>query len=154
MAKKLFYSFHFDRDVWRTSQVRNIGTVEGRPPVDQNKWEEVKRGGDAAIERWIDTQMADRHCLVVLIGAETASRKWITYEIKKAWANRIGVFGIRIHRLLDASGNPDVAGPNPFSDIVSVYDPPGPRSTDAYAHIAQNIANWVEVAIQNRKQFD
>ncbi|MFC3677768.1 TIR domain-containing protein [Ferrovibrio xuzhouensis] len=154
MPKKLFYSFHFDRDVWRTSQVRNIGSVEGREPVNQNKWEEVKRGGDAAIQRWIDAQMADRDCLVVLIGAETASRPWITYEIKKAWANRIGVFGIRIHKLLDAAGNPCVAGPSPFSDIIAVYDPPGPRSTDAYAHIAQNIAGWVDTAIQHRKRYN
>jgi hypothetical protein len=153
MPRKLFYSFHFDRDVWRASQVRNIGTVEGREPVAQNEWEAVKRGGDAAIQRWIDAQMADRDCLVVLMGAETASRPWITYEIKKAWANRIGVFGIRIHKLLDAAGHPGVAGPTPFSDIIAVYDPPGTRSTDAYAHIAQNIASWVEAAIQHRKRY-
>lgn len=53
MARKVFYSFHYQKDGWRASKVRNIGIVEGNAPASDNKWEEVKRSGDAAIRRWI-----------------------------------------------------------------------------------------------------
>ena len=81
MARKVFYSFHYQADGWRASKVRNIGVVEGNAPATDNKWEEVKRGGDAGIKRWIDEQLAGRTCTIVLVGAETAARQWVKYEI-------------------------------------------------------------------------
>ena len=58
MAKRqVFYSFHFDNDVMRVQQIRNIGVIEGNEPVSPNKWEEIKRKGDNAIEKWIDENM-------------------------------------------------------------------------------------------------
>lgn len=53
MARKVFFSFHYDPDCWRASQIRNIGALEGNSPVSDNKWEEIKKGGDTAIEKWI-----------------------------------------------------------------------------------------------------
>ena len=50
MARRVFYSFHYEADSWRTSQVRNIGTIEGNRPVSDNAWEQVKRGGYKAIQ--------------------------------------------------------------------------------------------------------
>jgi hypothetical protein len=73
MARKVFYSFHFDNDHWRASQVRNMGALEGNSELSDNDWEAVKRGGDAAIQRWIDGQMLGRSCAVVLVGSETAN---------------------------------------------------------------------------------
>ena len=72
--RRTFYSFHFDNDVWRAAQVRNIGVTEHDEPVSDNTWEQVKRGGDAAIQKWINDQMSTRSCLIVLIGSQTASR--------------------------------------------------------------------------------
>ena len=44
MAKiQFFYSFHYENDSWRASQVRNIGVLDGNSPVSSNDWEEVKR---------------------------------------------------------------------------------------------------------------
>jgi hypothetical protein len=91
MARKVFYSFHFDNDCVRTSQVRNIGALEGNTPVSSNKWEEVKRGGDAAIKKWIADNMSGRSCIVVLVGSQTASRPWVKYEIKKGWEDGKGI---------------------------------------------------------------
>ena len=86
MAKRqVFYSFHFANDSWRAGQVKNMGVVEGNPPVSSNEWEEVKRKGENAIKNWINTTMYYRSCVIVLIGSETASRKWCNYEIKHAW---------------------------------------------------------------------
>jgi len=41
-------------DSWRASKVRNMGAIEGNSPVTDNDWEKVKKGGDKAIEKWID----------------------------------------------------------------------------------------------------
>ena len=84
MARKVFYSFHYNPDNWRASQVRNIGAIEGNQPAKDNDWETITKGGDKAIEKWIADQMSGRSCVVVLIGAGTANRKWINHEIARA----------------------------------------------------------------------
>jgi hypothetical protein len=86
MAKRqVFYSFHYAKDAWRASQVRNIGVVDGNQPVSDNDWETITSKGESAIKNWIDGQLDMRSCVVVLVGTETSTRKWIEYEIKKAW---------------------------------------------------------------------
>jgi hypothetical protein len=75
MARKVFHSFHYDRDAWRVSMVKNMGVVEGQPLLSSYQWEEVKKKGDAGIQAWIDDQMKGQSCVVVLIGAQTAGRK-------------------------------------------------------------------------------
>ena len=90
-------SFHFGNDVMRVQQIRNIGALEGNEPVSVNTWEKVKRKGKASIEKWIDDNMKYRSCVVVLVGEDTANRPWIKHEIKKAWKDGKGLFGIYIH---------------------------------------------------------
>jgi hypothetical protein len=158
MTRRVFYSFHYANDVWRTSQVRNIGVVEGNSPCSDNDWETVTRGGAAAIARWIDRQFEGRTCAIVLVGAQTAGRPWINYEIDKAWSDGLGLFGIRIHRLLHSDQRPSVAGANPFeqlpagngralSNSVRLYDPPGVDSRGVYGYIQTHLDDWVEAAI-------
>src|SRR5947209_3168863 len=101
MARKVFFSFHYKPDNWRASQVRNMGLVEGNVPVSDNDWETVTRGGDNAIKKWIDDQLKGRSCAVVLVGANTAGRKWINYEITESWNSGKGLLGIHIHNLRD-----------------------------------------------------
>lgn len=155
MAKvPVFYSFHYANDVFRVQQVRNIGVVDGNEPVTPNEWEEVKRKGDAAVERWIDESLKYKRCVIVLVGSETASRKWVKYEIKRAWELGKGVFGIHIHNLKCPRTGICAKGTNPFSawnvngqsmaKLVPCYDPP---FGDAYGHISRNIAAWVSQAI-------
>lgn len=163
MARKVFYSFHYIPDGWRASQVRNIGIIEGNQPVSDNDWESVKKGGDTAIAKWITDQMYGRSCTVVLVGYETAGRKWINYEISESWNKGMGVVGIRIHRLKDRFEKTALAGGNPFdhvkvagksmSSIVKLYDPPGALSTDVYAYIKANLSTWVEEAILIRGRY-
>ena len=104
MSRKVFYSFHFTPDSWRASQVRNIGIVEGNQPVSDNDWEDVKKGGNDAIQKWINNQLHGRSCTIVLIGKNTAGRKWIKYEIEKSWNDGKGVVGIYVHNLKGANG--------------------------------------------------
>ena len=73
MARRVFYSFHYKPDNWRAAMVRNIGCIEGNKPATDNDWETVKKGGDAAIRKWIADQMKHRSCTVVLAGTSTAT---------------------------------------------------------------------------------
>ncbi len=159
MAKRqIFYSFHYDNDVFRVQQIRNMGALEENKPVSANEWETVKKGGDGAIEKWIEDNMKYRSCVVVLVGSETANRKWVKHEIKKAWSEGKGVVGIYIHNLKCPQNGTCSIGTNPFdqftvngvkmSSLVKCYNP---KSTDAYNDIKSNIENWIEEAINNRK---
>ncbi len=122
MARRVFYSFHYDADNWRAGMVRNIGVVEGNRPATDNEWESVKKGGDKAIQKWINDQMSGRSCAIVLIGRTTAGRKWINYEIQQAWADGKGLLGIHVHNLEDKNGKQTTKGPQ------SIRGPQGERS--------------------------
>lgn len=163
MARQVFYSFHYNPDNWRVSQLRNIGMVEGNQAAKDNDWETVTKGGDAAIQRWIDAQMMGRSCAIVLIGKDTAGWKWINYEIKKAWTDGKGVLGIYIHALKDVDQRQTTKGSNPFiginvggvalAQVVKTYDPSTTDSKAAYAWIANNLGAWIEEAIKIRGQY-
>jgi len=138
--------------------VHNIGAIEGNQAVLDNDWETVTRGGDAAIQRWIDGQLRGTSCALVLIGAETAGRKWIDYEINKAWTLGKGVLGIHIHKLLDRDGRPSTKGGNPFTSnslglIGDVHDPSGYDSKQVYETISSNFGRWVEQAVSIRTRY-
>lgn len=134
-----------------------MGMIDGDEPVSKNEWETVKRSGSSAIERWIDGNMRYKRCVVVLIGTETHARPWVQHEIKKAWAEKRGLLGIHIHNLRCPNQGTCAKGVNPFDKyefreggtIVRppVYDPP---SYDAYNHIKNNLAVWVNDAIARR----
>jgi len=163
MTRQVFYSFHYVPDSWRASQVRNIGKVEGNKAASDNDWETITEGGEAAIKRWIDEQMKGRSCAIVLIGRDTAGRKWIKYEIEKAWKDGKGLLGIHIHGLKDRNGTQTTKGRNPFSEynlngvgmdqIVKTYDPPTSDSQGAYAWIAGNLETWIDEAIKIRGRY-
>lgn len=154
IRRKVFYSFHFDNDVFRVQQVRNMGVIEGNEPTTPNNWEQIRRtpGG---VERWIDDNMKGKSCVVVLIGTETAKRPWVQYEIKKAWEDGKGLFGIYVHNLRCPRTGTSRKGPNPFdlikftkangrTYVPTVYDPSG---ADAYGDINRNLSKWIERAL-------
>lgn len=174
--RQIFYSFHYANDCWRTQIVRNIGSIEGNKPVSANDWEEVKRQGRAAVQRWIDNAMYYRSCVVVLVGSETANRPWVQYEIEHAWKTGKGIVCIDIHNLKDSFGLISKAGSNPLShffidktmnyiarrsspidrneiclDKVCKFFKPSAYST--YNDIEENIEILVEDAIKIRNQY-
>ena len=165
MARRAFYTFHYQPDNWRASQVRNMGVIDGDAPVSDNDWETITRGGDNAIQKWIDNQLQGKSCTIVLIGANTAGRKWIKYEIEKSWNDGKGLLGIFIHNLKNREQMQSGKGRNPFEDftmkrdqaalssIVKAYDPPYMASTDVYNYIKSNLGSWIETAISIRANY-
>lgn len=162
MARKVFTSFHYKPDNWRASQIRNMGKLEGNSVATTNKWEEVSKGGNKEIEKWIEDNMSGKSCVIVFVGENTANRKWIDYEIKKAWEAGRGLLGIYVHNLKDCNEKQSEKGSNPFesftvgdkklSSIVKCYNPPFSTSKYVYDHIKENIEDWIEEAIQIRNE--
>ena len=162
MAKRqVFFSFEYNKDSWRASQVRNMGKVSDDSTFSDNDWEEVKEKSDSAIREWIDEQMAMRSCVVVLVGATTSTRKWVKYEIEKAYELNKGIVGIKIHNLEDKDKKQTTEGNNPFfniytnggerlSNYVTCYNPPYSTSTNVYSDIKDNIEDLIEEAISNK----
>ena len=142
----------------RVQQIRNIGALEENKPVSPNDWEEVKKKGNASIEKWIDDNMKYRSCVVVLVGEETANRQWVKYEIEKAWNDKKGLLGIYVHNLKCPRTGTCSKGANPFeqftfqngsklSSVIKCYDP---GSANAYNNIKTSLETWVEEAISQR----
>jgi hypothetical protein len=124
MARKIFFSFHYERDIWRVNQIRNSWITQGISNsaagwIDHATWEEVKKQRDAAIKRWIDNNLSGSSVTVVCIGAETAFRRYVQYEISRSIERGNGIIGIRVHSLKDKEGRVDAPGKNPFDQILS-----------------------------------
>lgn len=141
--KKVFFSFHYKLDNWRVNQIRNMGVVEGQKICNPNNWEKVKRQGEQSIKNWIDRQMKECDCVIVLIGEKTHTRKWVKYEVKRAKELGILVFGIFIHNLKNSEGKTTRKGQNVFN--IQCYEP---NPKDAYHDIRDNLESWI-----NRKTF-
>lgn len=154
MARKVFFSFHYDRDVRRVVQVRNSWIVrlkgEAQPFYDKAEWEAVRQRG---IEKWIEEQLAGTSVTVVLIGSETYDREWVRHEIKRSYELKKGIVGLYIHNVKDPQYGTDTKGKNPldywtitqngnkvpFSLLYKTYDW---ITDDGY----NNFASWVESA--------
>jgi MTH538 TIR-like domain (DUF1863) len=126
MARRVFFSFHHARDVWRAGQVRNSWVTQDREAAgfwDAPEWEEVKKKDTATIHRWIDRQMAGTSVTVVLIGAQTATRPHVKYEIEQSVAQKKGLLGIRIHKLKDQNQLTPIVGgqlPPPTTTLLTI----------------------------------
>ncbi len=114
-------------------------------------WEEVKRRGDAAIKRWINARLDRSSVVAVLIGAETANRHYVQYEIKRAHSLGRGLIGINVNAIPDFQGSTHPRGHNPFElfrdsatgqSLADLYPVYGWKADDGY----NNFGRWVEKA--------
>lgn len=121
MARRAFFSFHYENDVWRANIVRNSWVTksdrEAAGFVDAADFEEVKKGGDAAIKRWIDNQLSGTSITVVLIGSETSNREYVKYELQRSFEKGNGMLGIYVHQIKDRFGNTSNKGSNAFGEL-------------------------------------
>jgi hypothetical protein len=112
----VFFSFHYEQDVWRATNVRNAGKVDATSAAgwaDASLWEEAKRKGRPELERLISAGLQGTTVTAVLIGVETASRPWVAYEIQRSIDRGNGLIGVRIHKIKDQAGQCSRRGPTP-----------------------------------------
>jgi hypothetical protein len=142
MARRAFFSFHYDRDVWRANVVRKSWVTQDRKAggfFDASIWEEAKKKGDAAIKKMIDDALVGTSVTAVLIGAKTASRTYVQYEIDESVERGNGLLGVRINLIEDEDGDTDDSGDNPLPRKYPVY---GWFKDKGY----ENFGDWVEDA--------
>jgi hypothetical protein len=160
MARKVFFSFHHQRDSWRVSQVRNSNVVTSLPKtsfLDVAAWQSIERQGERAITNWIDVQLNSTTVTVVLIGRMTSTRPWVKYEIEKSLERKNAILGVYIHNLSDQYGETDLPGFNPFAGIKV-----NGRDLDLVAPIYDwsinkgylNFGAWIDVAVDNFKNIN
>jgi Cft2 family RNA processing exonuclease len=156
MARKVFFSFHYARDVRRIVQVRNSWVVrskgEAQPFYDAADFEEAKKRA-GGIEKWIEEQLKGTSVTVVLFGAETYDREWVRHEIKRSYELKKGIAAIDIHKVKDPQLGADKKGKNPLDywhveqsgrkvPLSSLYKTYDWVDHDGY----NNIASWIEAA--------
>jgi hypothetical protein len=140
-GRRTFFSFHYQRDVWRASTIRNSNQFDARAAAgwtDASLWESAKRRGDAAVRALIESGLEGTSVTVVLVGAQTSLRDWVEYEIARSYERGNGVIGVRIHRLKDQSGARDAKGKIPkqlLDEGANIYD-----------YDASNLGGWIELA--------
>jgi hypothetical protein len=157
MSRKVFFSFHFKRDAWRAGQVRNSDLLADEDEygvIDSVAWEKIEREGDEAIKRWINDQLKYTSSTVVLVGAQTAERDWVDYEIRKSWERGNALLAVRIHNVKDQNRETDVAGPNPLDSIRLADGKSLSSICKTYDWVTNdgrnNLGTWVEDAFQAR----
>ena len=156
MARRVFFSFHYQLDIVRASQVRNSWVTQDRRTAgfwDAAAWEEIRRGGDATVKKWIEGELVGTSVTVVLIGSQTSKRRYVRHEIQRSHALGKGLVGVRIHKLKDFQGHTTLKGSDPFNEfhyqdsgrgvyLSQVYRTYDYVDDDGY----RNLNRWIEEA--------
>jgi hypothetical protein len=149
MARRIYFSFDFARDVSRVRRIRDLPGVISNVPAgfeSASLWSEAEGQGDTAVRALIDTALRVTTVTVVCIGSATATNRHIDYAIERSIARGNGIVGVRIHELADAEGHTDAEGPIPALLTENWY----PVRT--YSNQAA-LSAWIEEAARNTVQI-
>lgn len=142
MPRRVFFSFHYQRDIWRVNVVRNHAKLKSGYQEsgywDCSLWESTKRTGENSLKRLINSGLQNTSVTVVLIGTETSERKWVKYEIEKSCERGNGMLGIYIHNIKDRTGKTDLKGRNPFDGFT--VEPPS-----RFAYMPKTYASMSQI---------
>lgn len=146
MARRTFFSFHYELDVQRASVVRKSSVTKPGITaewIDASLWEEAKGKSKKAIQELVDDALNGTSVTAVLIGSQTASRDWVQYEIDQSIARDNGLLGIYIHNVPGWDGKTAPKGANPLPPGYRTYDW---VNDDGYNH----LGTWVDTAYDLR----
>ena len=144
MARRVFFSFHYQRDIWRVNQIRSIPNVTGCSAAgfqDASIWEDAKKKGDDAIKKLIRDGLKNTSVTVVCVGEKTAGRKYINYEIDQSIARGNGIVAVQLHHLKNQNGDTDDPGAIPSKIKANGYK--------AYTYTThERLGVWIEDAAE------
>jgi hypothetical protein len=130
-GKRTFFSLHYQRDVWRASNIRHAGQFDARAAAgwnDASLWEATKKRGCDAVKQLIDGGLKNTAVTAVLIGAETSKR------------TRLGSFSAqRVEGLAEVVGD----GVGGGEDVVAGLDFDGAVSAGGSDEFADGPAGLV-----------
>jgi hypothetical protein len=157
MARRVFFSFHYENDINRSMTVRNSWVTQGKEAagfIDKAAFEQIKRQGDNAVHRWIDRQLEGTSVTVVLIGSETLNRPFVQYEICQSLQRGNAVIGVLINGIRDMNTRTTSMKGN-IHTIIGYYNNKMPAYFDdicggIYDYSVQNgyanLGIWIESA--------
>lgn len=158
-------SYHHDADRARAARIAKSARLQAQPLVDDDTWNLLTRQGEHTVQRAIDRTLETRACLIVLISRFTRGRRWINYEIVRAWNQKKGVLGIHVHNIADDEGGTGMKGPSPFQDfdlvngcgklssLAPVHEAPFRDPGIALSYVANNLDDWIDEAIKIRRSY-
>lgn len=144
MARRVFFSFEYSKDVSRANVVRNSWVTQGKEAsgfIDAADFEKLKKQGDDAIKKWINKQLEGTSVTVVLVGEKTCDSKWVKYEIKKSIEIGNGLLGIDVSKIKDLQKNTSKR----CGEIPIGYDFYLWNKDDGY----NNMGDWIEKAAKD-----
>ncbi len=124
MAKRVFFSFHYDDVVnFRANVVRNHWRFKlNRGDAgffDASIWESSKRSGDESLKRLINAELDRTSVTCVLIGSHTWQRPWVRYELLKSFQRENKLVAVHINSIRGKDRQIKAYGQNPL-DYVGV----------------------------------
>jgi hypothetical protein len=148
MARRVFFSFHYQDDIFRVNVVRKSGVVLGTAAAgfqDASLWEKAKKKGTPVVKRLIDQGLERTSVTCVLIGQKTANRRYVTYEIEQSVKKGNGLLGIHINGIKDIQGETHFwRGEVPAA--LEKYNAP------IYDWNQNSFGEWVEKAYQRANE--
>ena len=124
MARRTFFSFHYQEDVWRVWNVRKCWATgkdrEADGFFDGSVFEASKRESDEALKNFLRDGLKNTSVTCVLAGQHTAARRWIRYEIVRSVLKGNGLLTVDIHGLRNDKQVLGLKGTNPL-DQVGLY---------------------------------
>ncbi len=116
MARRVYFSFHVEKDLWRANQVRNCHAIAPQDTggfFDPAEYEKAKQKGEEEVKRLIREKLKDTTVTVVLVGTETKNQSYVQYTIEQSIAQKNGLLGVYINHLKDQDGQASTIGPVP-----------------------------------------
>ncbi|WP_183573708.1 TIR domain-containing protein [Mucilaginibacter sp. X5P1] len=121
MPRYSFFSFSYE-DVknFRVNVVRNswLHHNDDQTFYDASIWEDERTNSPAKLKRLIEYGLQGTSVTAVLIGADTAHRRWVKYEIIKSFEQGKGILGVHINRIRDKNRCIAVKGLNPLDRLA------------------------------------
>lgn len=163
MARRVFFSFHYENDINRSMVVRNSWVTQGKEAagfIDKASFEQVKRQGDTAVKRWIDKQLEGTSVTVVLIGSETLDRPFVQYEICESLKRGNAVIGVYINKIRDMLTS-SISCKCDKHTIIGHYSDNSPAYFDyvcdgIYDYVDndgyRNLGSWIELAAKKHNK--
>ena len=148
MARRVFFSFHYQLDIFRVNQIRNIPNITGCAAAgfqDASIWEDEKKKGEEWIKALIRKELENTTVTVVCIGSKTAGRMYIDYEIEQSIARQNGIVALRINHLKHIDGSVSAEGAIPSKLSVGGFVP------HKY-HDAKSLERWIEDAATSARK--
>jgi hypothetical protein len=106
MARRVFFSFHFD-DIWRVQQVLQSNKFFGFEEAgyfDHSERDDLEGKGEPAVRRSLLERLSRTSVTVILVGTHTHERDWVRWEIEESVKRRNGLLGVYIFHLEDRRG--------------------------------------------------